>query len=140
MKIRAEEASGTTLTFSGNGGNSATSGGDDTALIGAAGGRDGGCMIGAAAATLATLGAPATRTLASPPLRLASSATWMLSSLTILARTRAVPLVAKPRSWEARRDTSMILPRANGPRSLTRSWSVRPLLRLVTWTMLGIGK
>src|SRR5271166_1011537 len=125
MKIRAGDASGTTLTFSGNGGNSATTRGDDTVLIGADGGADGVGSTAEAAATFATLGA---------------SATWMLSSFMILTRTGAAPLVSKPRSCEARRDTSIMRPRANGPRSLTRSCNVRPLSRLVTWTMLGIGR
>src|SRR6266851_8321042 len=131
--MRADDAGGTTPTFSGNGGNSAMIGGVDMVLIGAAGGGAGAGLIADAASTLATLGASATRTLVSPPLRLARSATWMLSSFIILTRTRAEPLVAKPRSWEARRDTSMMRPRANGPRSLTRSWSERPFVILVTW-------
>src|SRR5271166_2585587 len=88
MKIRAGDASRTTLTFSGNGGNSATTRGDDTVLIRADGGADGVGSTAEAAATFATLGASATRTRLSPPLRLASSATWMLSSFMILTRTR----------------------------------------------------
>src|SRR5271157_5621804 len=111
MKIRDGDASGTTLAFSGNGGNSATTRGDDTVLIRADGGADGVGSTAEAAATFATLGASATRTRLSPPLRLASSATWMLSSFMILTRTGAAPLVSKPRSCEARRDTSIMRPR-----------------------------
>ena len=53
--------------------------------------------------------------------------------------TLAVPFRSKPNSWAARRDKSMMRPRAKGPRSLTRSRTVRPFSKFVTRTALGNG-
>ena len=74
---------------------------------------------GPTAAVVAAAPASATRTW--PLLRIASSATLMLASLTILTSTGAVPSASKPSSCAARRDTSIRRPSTKGPRSLTRS-------------------
>ena len=92
------EATGVGATGGAAGGGGLKGGGTkgDAGTTGRAGGHG---IAGAASATAMA-----------PSLCIASSATWMLSSFMILTLTRAVPLVSKPRSCAARRDTSMIRP------------------------------
>src|SRR5207247_2175574 len=54
-------------------------------------------------------------------------------------RTRAVPRPTMPSAVAAARDTSSTRPCANGPRSLTRTTTERPLARFVTRTWVPMG-
>ena len=55
-------------------------------------------------------------------------------------RTLAIPDVTRPRTLAAARETSMMRPLLNGPRSLIRTSTDFPLVRLVTFTLLPHGR
>ena len=55
-------------------------------------------------------------------------------------RTLAIPDATRPRILAAARDTSMMRPLPNGPRSLIRTSTDFPLVRLVTFTLLPHGR
>ena len=63
-----------------------------------------------------------------------------LSVASMVTLTLAVPWRWNPSSCAARRDTSMTLPFAKGPRSLTVRRNDRPFSKLVTCTKDGMGK